>query len=85
MRTFELRVHYGRHGFGRGEYKYFSYPLPPLISGLRTALYPRLAPVANRWNEAMGIEVRYPEKHVDFLQRCHDAGQLRQSSISLTA
>src|ERR1700723_4039806 len=65
---FRSRVVMGRHGFGRGEYKYFSYPLPGIIHGLRPALYAQLAPVANRWSEAMGIEVRYPESHADFIQ-----------------
>ncbi len=69
-RRFRSRVIMGRHGFGRGEYKYFDYPLPDLIAELRTAVYPRLAPIADRWNEAMGIDVRYPAEHSAFLARC---------------
>jgi hypothetical protein len=63
---FRSRVVMTRHGFGRGEYKYFRYPLPDLIAELRTFVYPRLVPPANRWNQAMGIETRYPEKHSEF-------------------
>ena len=80
---FRSRVVMGRHGFGRGEYKYFSYPLPGIVVGLRTSIYPWLAPVAHRWNDAMGITVRYPAKHVDFIQRCHEAGQLRPTPLLL--
>ena len=72
-----------KHGFGSGEYKYFRYPLPNIIDVLRTTIYPYLVPVANRWNEAMGIDVHYPEKHPAFLARCHEAGQLKPTALLL--
>jgi hypothetical protein len=80
---FRSRVVMGRHGFGRGEYKYFAYPLPELIAEMRPALYAKLRDVANRWNEAMGIDIRYPESHETFLQRCHAAGQIRPTPLLL--
>jgi hypothetical protein len=82
-RRFRSHIVMARHGFGRGEYKYFTYPLPKTIAGLRTALYSRLVPIANRWNESMGIDVRYPEAHADFITRCHKAGQMRPTPLLL--
>ena len=80
---FRSHIVMARHGFGRGEYKYFSYPLPDLVSSLRTEIYPHLSRVANGWNEAMRIAARYPPEHKAFLQRCHDAGQARPTPLLL--
>ena len=80
---FRSRIVMGAHGFGRGEYKYFADPLPELIVALRRGLYPRLAPIADRWNEAMGVSVRYPAEHEAFLKRCHQAGQKRPTPLLL--
>ncbi|MGB3268624.1 MAG: 2OG-Fe(II) oxygenase [Rhodanobacter sp.] len=80
---FRSRVVMGRHGFGRGEYRYFNYPLPALVTALRDLAYLRLAPVANRWNAAMGLAVRYPDTHAEFIERCHAAGQRRPTPLLL--
>jgi uncharacterized protein len=82
-RPFRSHVVMARHGFGRGEYKYFCYPLPQHVAALRLALYPNLAPIANRWNAAMGLDVRYPDSLSDFLERCHTAGQTRPTPLLL--
>jgi hypothetical protein len=80
---YRSRVIMARHGFGRGEYKYFSYPLPRIIDGLRNTLYAHLVPIANAWNTAMKIDVSYPENHADFIRRCHDAGQSQPTPLLL--
>ncbi|MDI9854692.1 2OG-Fe(II) oxygenase [Comamonas sp. 17RB] len=73
--VFRSRIVMQRHGFGNGEYQYFGYPLPDLVQGLRTSVYPHLAPMANRWYEQMGLQPRFPAEHADFVARCHAAGQ----------
>ena len=80
---FRSRVVMGRHGFGRGEYKYLSYPLPDIVAGLRFAAYPHLAQIANRWHDALGVNASFPHEHARFLDRCHAAGQVRPTPLLL--
>ena len=82
-RRFRSHVIMARHGFGRGEYKYFAHPLPDIVAELRMALYPRLVAIANRWNESMGIDVRFPDGLGEFIERCHKAGQTRPTPLLL--
>ena len=80
---FRSRVVMARHGFGRGEYKYFDNPLPQLVADLRTALYPPLSGIANRWNDEMSVETRYPDSHAAYLNQCHTAGQTKPTPLIL--
>jgi hypothetical protein len=81
---FRSRVVMARHGFGRGEYKYFDHPLPRSVADLRQALYPPLARIANRWNEALRLDARYPSTHAEYLDRCHAAGQCKPTPLLLS-
>jgi uncharacterized protein len=81
--TFRSHIVMARHGFGRGEYKYFQYPLPDIVQDLRTALYPRLAPIANDWAAKLGQPASFPAEHARYLERCHGAGQVRPTPLLL--
>jgi hypothetical protein len=80
---FRSRIVMSRHGFGRGEYRYFSYPLPDLVQRLRSELYPSLATIANTWHARMGLDSRFPAAHAEYVERCHQAGQERPTPLLL--
>jgi uncharacterized protein len=82
-KLYRSRVIMARHGFGRGEYKYFTYPLPNIVASLRASLYPQLAGIANRWNEQMAVDQRFPTEHAAYLKRCHAGGQTKPTPLLL--